>query len=92
MNSAVVTSLRATLARYLREARREAGLSQKDLAKALGISRGRVAHAEQGLWAPPEAYSSRLLEACGLPQDWPRSRESESLERPKRTLAPSPTW
>lgn len=53
-------------AALLRQARVEAGLSQRLLAKAAGTSRSTVAGYESGAMSPTVRQLDRLLAACGL--------------------------
>ena len=50
----------------LREARRRAGLSQRDLAARAGIAQPAVARIESGAVVPRVDTLDRLLAACGL--------------------------
>ena len=47
-------------------ARRHAGLSQRALAAATGVSPSTIARIEKGRMAPTVALLTRLVEACGL--------------------------
>jgi len=47
-------------------ARRHAGLSQRGLAAATGVSPSTIARIEKGRMEPTLALLSRLVEACGL--------------------------
>jgi transcriptional regulator with XRE-family HTH domain len=47
-------------------ARREAGLSQRALAAATGVSPSTIARIEKGRMEPTVALITRLVEACGL--------------------------
>ena len=49
----------------VREARRRAGLTQRQLAERAGTSQAAVARYERGRTVPDVATLSRLLEACG---------------------------
>jgi transcriptional regulator with XRE-family HTH domain len=50
----------------VREARRRAGLTQRRLAEAVGVSQPTVARIESGTTQPSFALVARLVEACGL--------------------------
>lgn len=50
----------------LREARKRAGLSQRELAVRAGTSQSAVARYEQGASEPTFERLSQLIEACGL--------------------------
>jgi transcriptional regulator with XRE-family HTH domain len=52
-------------ARVLRQARRRAGLTQRDLAAWAGVPQSRVAKIESGAVIPRVDTLDRLLEACG---------------------------
>jgi transcriptional regulator with XRE-family HTH domain len=56
--------------RRLWEARREAGLTQAQLAKRLGRSQAMVSQAESGNSQVSERYVSKVLEACELQPGW----------------------
>jgi transcriptional regulator with XRE-family HTH domain len=47
-------------------ARRRAGISQRELARRLGVSQPRVAHIEKGKGATSLAYLERIGEALGM--------------------------
>jgi len=47
-------------------ARRQAGLSQRALAAATGVSPSTIARIEKGRMEPTVALLTRLIEACGL--------------------------
>ena len=51
-------------------ARRAAGLTQAQLAGALGKSQALVSLAERGKTWTGEPYRLEVLRACGLPSDW----------------------
>jgi transcriptional regulator with XRE-family HTH domain len=65
-------------ARVLRQARRRAGLTQRELASRAGVPQSRVAKIESGVIIPRVDTLDRLLEACG--------EGLESLPRPGRGL------
>lgn len=52
-------------ARVLRQARRRAGLSQRQLANNVGVSQPQIARIESGAVVPRVDTLDRLLEACG---------------------------
>lgn len=52
-------------ARILRQARRRAGLSQRQLAARAGVPQSRIARIETGVIAPRVDTFDRLLAACG---------------------------
>jgi predicted transcriptional regulator len=54
------------LSQYVREARRRAGLSQRELASKVGISQPHVARIESGSVDPPHTLVRRLVRACGF--------------------------
>lgn len=61
--------------RRLWEARREAGLTQAQLAKRLGRSQAMVSQAESGRIHVSERYVNKVLEACGLERGWGLQQE-----------------
>jgi transcriptional regulator with XRE-family HTH domain len=63
-------------ARVLRQARRRAGLTQRELAGKAGVPQSQVAKVESGAIVPRVDTLDRLLEACG--------EGLESLPRPGR--------
>jgi transcriptional regulator with XRE-family HTH domain len=63
-------------ARVLRQARRRAGLSQRQLASKVGVPQSQIARIESGAVVPRVDTLDRLLEACG--------EGLESLARPGR--------
>jgi transcriptional regulator with XRE-family HTH domain len=56
----------STAAILVREARRRAGLTQRQLAKLAGLSQATIARIESGATQPTLAQVCRLVEACGL--------------------------
>ena len=58
------------LAPHLRAARRQAGLTQVQLAERMGRSQALVSLAERGALRIGTPYLRTVLEACGLPIDW----------------------
>jgi hypothetical protein len=58
------------LAPRLRAARRQAGLTQVQLAERMGRSQALVSLAERGALRIGTPYLHAVLEACGLPSDW----------------------
>ena len=58
------------LAPRLRAARRQAGLTQAQLAERMGRSQALVSLAERGALRIGTPYLQTVLEACGLPSDW----------------------
>jgi transcriptional regulator with XRE-family HTH domain len=65
-------------ARVLRQARRRAGLTQRELAARAGVPQSRIARIETGSVVPRVDTFDRLLEACG--------EGLESVPRPGRGL------
>lgn len=65
-------------ARFLRQMREDAGLSQEQLGKMLGVSQARISELERG--GTPDGMSYSILRraaiACGL-QDWPPAPSNE---------------
>ncbi len=58
------------LAPRLRAARRQAGLTQAQLAERMGRSQALVSLAERGGLRIGTPYLHAVLDACGLPRDW----------------------
>ena len=58
------------LAPRLRAARRQARLTQAQLAERMGRSQALVSLAERGALRVGNPYLQAVLGACGLPQDW----------------------
>jgi len=58
------------LAPRLRAARRQAGLTQVQLAERMDRSQALVSLAERGALRIGTPYLHAVLEACGLPSDW----------------------
>lgn len=58
----------------LKRAREASGLTQEQLAARLGKSQAMVSGAENGRVRVSARYVSAVLEACGLPKDWPASK------------------
>jgi transcriptional regulator with XRE-family HTH domain len=52
-------------ARVLRQARRRAGLTQRQLAEKVGVPQSQIARIESGATVPRVDTLDRLLEACG---------------------------
>jgi ribosome-binding protein aMBF1 (putative translation factor) len=63
-------AVRAVLGTRLREARKQAGLSQSELARRMKVSQPMVAAVESGRARIGADYTKRLLKACGLPANW----------------------
>jgi ribosome-binding protein aMBF1 (putative translation factor) len=72
---------RAALGRTLQRARKEAGLSQEQLASKLRKSQTLVSRAESGELSVSERYVASVLKACGLPKDWPATSERKGQEK-----------
>jgi len=51
---------------FVLEARRRAGLSQRQLATRTGVSQSEIARIESGVVAPPFERVVRLVRACGF--------------------------
>lgn len=70
--------------RIIRQARRDAGLSQAQLARRAGTSQSAIARYERSVSTPSLATLERLLRACGQPLQFATPAE------PKRRAAPAP--
>lgn len=57
------------LGENLKRIRTEKGISQSDIAKSLGVSRGFVSNIENGKRNPTLATISRLAKAVGVPTE-----------------------
>ncbi len=84
-------------ATYLNQARRAAGLSQRELSRRTGVPQSAIARIERGLQVPRVDTLQRLLEACGFElrlgpvrgggvdrsqlQEWLEFSPAERLER-----------
>jgi len=75
---------RARVARSLRHAREQAGLSQAELGRKLKRSQTLIARAELGDLAVSERYVKAVLKACGLPADWSDATPSDASARRRR--------
>ena len=53
-------------ATYVNQARRAAGLSQRELSRRTGVPQSAIARIEQGLQVPRADTLERLLRACGF--------------------------
>jgi transcriptional regulator with XRE-family HTH domain len=73
------------LARRIAEARRDAGLTQADLAATMGVSVAAVQTWEQGTFTPRPKRLHALAEALGKPVEW---FVSEAPDAPGQ----SPPW
>lgn len=51
---------------YLHQARRAAGLSQRELSRRTGVPQSAIARIERGLQVPRTDTLERLLKACGF--------------------------
>jgi transcriptional regulator with XRE-family HTH domain len=63
----------------VRNARRQAGLTQVELARRLGKSQTFVSQAEAGLSRIGDRYVQAVLEACGLAADWGAPKRNDAL-------------
>src|SRR3990170_7709729 len=75
----------------LREARRKAGLGQRELARRAGIPQPTLSRIERGLASPRFATLDRLLGECGLALDLVRRPGAEvdrTLIRERLRLTP----
>lgn len=84
-------------ATYVNQARRAAGLSQRELSRRTGVPQSAIARIERGLQVPRADTLEKLLEACGfelrmgptrgtdvdhsLLMEWLRFTPGERLER-----------
>jgi transcriptional regulator with XRE-family HTH domain len=84
-------------ATYVNQARRAAGLSQRELSRRTGVPQSAIARIERGLQVPRADTLEKLLEACGFElrlgpirgdgvdrsqlEEWLRFSPAERLER-----------
>jgi len=61
---------RGSIAKTLRAARENAGLTQIELAEKLGKSQPMISGTESGKIRVSERYVAAVLRACKLPKDW----------------------
>ncbi|WP_082297482.1 helix-turn-helix domain-containing protein [Microbacterium sp. GCS4] len=59
-----------TLGEHIAKARKDAGLDQTQLAKAVGIARNSLSNYETGRSVPPFDVAVRIATACGVGLDW----------------------
>lgn len=64
--------------RFLRDARRRAAVSQRELARRTGVPQATISRIERGRVSPSTETLARLLDACG--------QELVAVERPGRGL------
>src|SRR5688572_16224811 len=57
---------RMSAATYVNQARRAAGLSQRELSRRSGVPQAAIARIERGLQVPRADTLERLLKACGF--------------------------
>ena len=76
-------------AEILRDFREQAGLTQKKLADALGVSQARVAKAErgEGRYGPTYSYMKSVAKACNI--EWPTRRGNVRNKREGRPAVKS---
>ena len=55
-----------TASTYVNQARRAAGLSQRELSRRIGVPQSAIAMIERGLQVPRADTLERLLQACGF--------------------------
>jgi ribosome-binding protein aMBF1 (putative translation factor) len=72
---------RGSLARTLTAARKQAGLTQAELADRLGKSQPMISGAETGTVSVSERFVASVLKACGLPKDWTGPKRSKRAAR-----------
>lgn len=78
-----VALLREELGRRIKDARNEAGLSQQDLASAIGLKHAQdVSRYERGLVEVPSFRIDRIAEATGRPRSYFTRDPAEPEDRP----------
>jgi transcriptional regulator with XRE-family HTH domain len=72
---------------FLREARRSAGLTQRELAERLGVDQAVIARWETGVREPRVRAAVRLSEVLGTTANalWPPDHESGAAPRQRPT-------
>lgn len=68
-------------------ARRHAGLSQRALAEATGVSPSTITRIEKGRMEPTVALLTRLVDACGLELRLSLAEPDAPSRRPRATLS-----
>ena len=71
------------LAQRLKYVREHLGLSQKELAQALGVSQKAVSYWERGERSMPAIILRRLKESLGVNPDWLLTGEGEPFLKPQ---------
>lgn len=72
------------IARTLRQARMHAELTQAELATKLGVRQSMVSQAETGAMSVSDRYLRRVLDACGLSDDWHGTKPAPARKRRPR--------
>lgn len=70
---------RRPLASLVRMVRVEAGLTQAELARRLGVSQAMIAGVESGRIKIADGFVSRVREACALPSPTDRSEGEDEI-------------
>ena len=73
--------MKYTLGQRLKKAREHAGISQSELADAVGIRQSAISRIERDE-ALTTGFASRLAKACGVRTDWLSEEDGEMLEYP----------
>lgn len=71
----------------LRKAREDAGLSQSEMADALGVSRSTVSNAELGIRVPLKITMRAWAEVAQVPVEWLRTGHIETTPARPRSRA-----
>ena len=71
----------------IKEARQLAGITQKELAKTIGVSAGTLSDYENGNHDPKSDSLVRIADACGVTVDYLLGREKEKSPTPSEGSA-----
>lgn len=77
-----ISSLDMTIGDRVKRARKHAGLNQRDLAKAIGITQPSLSELERGE-SRSSAYLIQIAAACGIDATWLATGQGEMLSRPR---------
>ncbi|MDW0357691.1 XRE family transcriptional regulator [Halomonas venusta] len=80
-----ISFLDMTIGDRVKRARKHAGLNQRDLAKAIGITQPSLSELERGE-SRSSAYLIQIASACGVNASWLATGEGEMLPQPLQSL------
>ena len=75
-----ITCLNMTIGDRVKRARKHAGLNQRDLAKAIGITQPSLSELERGE-SRSSAYLIQIASVCGVDANWLATGKGEMLNR-----------